>query len=228
MDTEEYHQLVFEHLRFAEGLAKRFHREYHHSLLDYDDVLSAAYTGLCAAARRYRSCGGAKFESFSYMRIRGAMLDLIRKNSTPFSSRRHVRVEREKMSQPCAFDVDNTAANSFIQIAERIIDELGISLHSISSTGEVELTYLNESTPEECSNASALNRYISNCLDQLPERERELITCKYFQDQSFPEMSVAFNDVRSSWLCRIHTRALNRLRTIIREEDAAEWLSGSV
>lgn len=220
---ENYQELITSHLKFSEGVARKFYREYQHSQLEFDDIRSAAYYGLCRAASRYEESRGVSFRAYSYMRIRGAMYDLLRCDISPFSSRR--AVEEARVSNDNFNQKQQTSSLQSLQIAiSRTIDELGVCFSGESIENQLELTYLDDCSPEESSTKVAFRQFVSSHLDKLPEKEREVVKRRYFYDQSFPEIAPHLNDVRTSWLCRIHTRALDRLRSMMIEGDAQEWL----
>lgn len=69
---------VSPYISFASKLAREFRRAHFHPALSYEELQSAAFLGLCEAACRFDSARGLSFETFAYLRIRGAMFDYLR------------------------------------------------------------------------------------------------------------------------------------------------------
>lgn len=224
MSTEQYHSLIASHLDFAESLAKKFQWEFQHANLEFDDIRSAAFIGLCNAAQRFEDSRGASFRSFSYMRIRGAMLDAMRKNNNFFSGRSAVSKARKYVEELRDEMEEDWQCRSFATMLKRSVEALGLDCVAAGLDDEVELTYLDSISPEEHSTQAAFRAFVANHLARLPEKERMVLVLRYYEDKSFPEMAPEFNDARTSWLSRIHTRALDRLRTVLPENEVQDWL----
>ena len=73
-------ELVLTHVPYVHRLARRFYRQYRSCGIDFDDCISAGYVGLCRPAQRYDQTLGHDFKTFSFLRIRGAMFDLLREH----------------------------------------------------------------------------------------------------------------------------------------------------
>lgn len=224
MNNSTYHELVLDNLKYAESIARKFYRRYHHELLDFDDLLGAAYIGLCMAAQRYQPSTGVPFRAYCHIRIRGAMFDFVRNQMFPFSRRRSESEKKREESTTSATKHERVSAMAVSSTAQRIIEELGIILHGDILSDGGTLSYLNNQSPEEHASSRSLESLMDRALALMPERERELLKLKYYSDQSFNDMAVHFNDVRSSWLCRIHTRALDRLRKVLDTYQLDEWI----
>jgi RNA polymerase sigma factor (sigma-70 family) len=73
------HTLQKDDIAFAKKLANRFLNSCCLRGLERDDVYSVALVALCEAADRYRPGGNAQFKSFAFLRVRGALFDLVKR-----------------------------------------------------------------------------------------------------------------------------------------------------
>ena len=87
-------------LPFVEALARRVAATMPHSI-DLGDLVQDGVIGLIDAARRFEESRGIKFETFAERRVRGAMIDALRKDAWPRGVRR-VRRELEAARVSCA------------------------------------------------------------------------------------------------------------------------------
>src|SRR3954471_2580832 len=86
-------------LPFVEALARRMAASMPHSI-DLGDLVQDGVIGLIDAARRFEESRGIKFETFAERRVRGAMIDALRKDAWPRGVRRvrrELEAAREKL-----------------------------------------------------------------------------------------------------------------------------------
>jgi RNA polymerase sigma factor for flagellar operon FliA len=199
-----------------------------------DDLIQAGMIGLLEASRNYDASQGASFETYAGIRIRGAMLDEIRRTDwTPRSVHRKARQvaeavrEIENQEGRDARDVE-VAAKLGIDLNEyhRILqDATGCRVFSIDDGG-----INGDETPQPVADAhrnepldslhtddfkSALAEAISN----LPERERLVMAMYYDEELNLREIGEVLG-VSESRVCQIHGQALIRLRARM-----TEWTS---
>src|SRR5437867_3527457 len=73
-----HRELVSDNLGYVRALAAQHYPAYA-DCMEYDDLVGSGLVGLCAAARRYRKTGGARFTTFAHLRVHGAILDGVRR-----------------------------------------------------------------------------------------------------------------------------------------------------
>lgn len=217
-------ELVSSNMEYARGLARRFYLERLQSGLERGDFESAAYLGLCDAAARYDSDKSENFRAYAFLRIHGAMVDLVRRAG--FITRKEFAV----MNSLTLFTEDDNGCGLrrrpiLISFAD-ILLEAGIKLHFNEHRRVIDLSYSNGITPESISINRASKAFVRVLLDELPDKEKRVLFLKYYENMTFEQMSDQFNGATRSWLCRIHARALARLRTkiAVREERCNELL----
>ncbi len=216
--------LVTEHVdlvkRIAHHLAARLP-----ATVDVNDLMQSGMVGLLEAAGNFDASRGASFETYAGIRIRGAMLDDIRKHDwTPRSVHHKYRQVADAIN---AIEGELGRAAS----SEEIADHLEISLdeyHKILADSACSRLFSFEETLEEptlqrkppSSDApmpdqelyqSQFRSQLADSIDQLPERERLVLSLYYEQELNLKEIGVVL-DVSESRVCQIHGQAVMRLR----------------
>ncbi|XOZ33905.1 RNA polymerase sigma factor FliA [Halomonadaceae bacterium KBTZ08] len=196
--------------------------------IQLEDLMQAGMVGLLEAARKYESGQGASFETYAGIRIRGAIVDEIRRGDwVPRSVHRNAR----RISE--AIRTIEAREGRDARDAE-VAQELGLSLadyHSRASdatTGRLfsldELTdrneHINDQAPSEGPEGELQEADFRSALateiDQLPERER-LVLSLYYQDELNLKEIGAVLEVSESRVSQIHGQAAARLRARMRE-----------
>ncbi len=196
-----------------------------------EDLIQAGMIGLLDAAGHYDPSQGASFDTYAGIRVRGAMLDEIRRSDwTPRSVHRKSREAAEvlrKREQLTGKDADDS----------EIADELGISLsayHQIlvesttshvfsfdqpdEKTGEtMSMPKSDEITPMENMETDSFQDALAKCIKGLPERECLVMSLYYEEDLNLREIGEILG-VSESRVCQIHGQALVRLRARL-----ADW-----
>jgi RNA polymerase sigma factor for flagellar operon FliA len=186
---------------------------------DLDDLLSAGMEGLIGARARFDASRGVKFNTFAYYRVRGAMLDQVRKMAyLPAKTHRLVKAadagdgfleaEAEAQAQATGTEVlDRTAS------LEKVDDILGKLTASfvLAAVGQAE----HESeTPESMLIEVNEAARVRAALEVLDERERALVHGFYFEGRRFDEVAAELG-ISKSWASRLHAKALTSLRRVL-------------
>ena len=197
-----------------------------------DDLIQAGMIGLLEASRNYDPTQGASFETYAGIRIRGAMLDEIRRSDwTPRSVHRKARMVAEAMREienregrdardaevAQALDLDLEEYHQILQDASgcRIF-----SLDELASVGELgsDNGRGNMKGPYDGLQQDAFKQALAEAIAGLPERERLVIAMYYDEELNLREIGQVLG-VSESRVCQIHSQAAMRLRA--RLED---WL----
>lgn len=190
-----------------------------------DDLIQAGMIGLLEASRNYNSGHGASFETYAGIRIRGSMLDEIRKNDwAPRSVHRKARMVaevvreienrtgRDARDQEIA-EVMGVPLNKYHQIlkdanAHKVFgfDELGVDEESMS-VGLTDRTL----GPFEGIQKEDFKRSLSQAIAGLPERERLVMSLYYDKELNLREIGMVIG-VSESRVSQIHSQAVIRLQ----------------
>ncbi|MDH5469715.1 MAG: RNA polymerase sigma factor FliA [Gammaproteobacteria bacterium] len=198
-----------------------------------DDLIQAGMIGLIEASRKFDPEQGASFETYAGIRIRGAMLDEIRRTDwTPRSVHRKAREVAEAVRK-----IENAVGRDARDV--EVAEEMGLSLneyHKIlqDSTGcrifsfEDPGTLADEGYPQsnrqpnqplENLQKSDFKQGLAEEIKGLPERERLVMALYYDEELNLREIGEILG-VSESRVCQIHGQALIRLRARM-----GEWLA---
>jgi len=196
--------------------------------VEIQDLMQAGMMGLLEAAQNYSSGRGASFETYAGIRIRGAMLDALRKlDWAPRSVHRKARAaalalrEVEARLGPQATEAD-VAAQLGVSLPEyqRVLqDALGCQLLHFNEGEPGEDSPLDRVAdaapdPERLALDDSRRKAIATAIEQLPERERLVLSLYYEHELNLKEIGVVLK-VTESRVCQLHGQALLRLRALL-------------
>ena len=195
-----------------------------------EDLIQAGMIGLIEARRNYDPRQGASFETFASIRIRGAMLDEIRRGDwTPRSVHRRSREIEEAIR---AIENREGRDASDTEVAQA----LGISLDeyykTLADSAQARVFSLDELTedgdslaeagafpePYEALRETAFSQALADAIANLPERERLVVAMYYGEEMNLKEIGLVLG-VSESRVCQIHGQATLRLRSRL-----GDWL----
>ncbi|GAB4392643.1 MAG: RNA polymerase sigma factor FliA [Gammaproteobacteria bacterium] len=211
------------------GLVKRIAHHLMARLPDtvqVDDLIQAGMMGLIEAARNYDPNKGASFETYAGIRIRGNMLDEVRKgNWVPRSVHRNARMIAQKMRElehKLGRDVRDTEVAAALNIALTDYHQMLRQANSIRLF-ELDEAYLNDefnqeqhprSHPDPLESIQRQNfcAVLAQCVANLPERECLVMSLYYEEELNLKEIGEVLG-VSESRVCQIHSQAMLRLRS---------------
>lgn len=202
--------------------------------VEVDDLVQAGMLGLIEAARNFDSDQGASFETYASIRIRGAMIDEIRKGDwTPRSVHRRTReaaetTRRLEQSHGRAATGGEIAEalglgpEEYARLLEDAVSGQVLSLDShVEDHGEVSLPAGAEASPERELRAAEFRKALATAIGQLPEREQLVLSLYYEQELNLREIGAVLG-VSESRVCQIHGQAILRLRGRLEDFGSAD------
>ncbi len=222
-DTVERHgELV---RRIAHHLAARLPAS-----VEIDDLIQAGMLGLIDAARNFQADHGAAFETYASIRIRGAMIDEIRRGDwVPRSVHRKYRdmigATREiEQRTGCAATGQQVADALGLDIDEyhRMVADaargqlVSLDAHMDEYDGEPRLSASGSVTPARAFERGAFRSALGGAIAELPEREQLVLSLYYEQELNLREIGAVLS-VSESRVCQIHGQAVVRLRARLGE-----------
>jgi RNA polymerase sigma factor for flagellar operon FliA len=197
--------------------------------VEVEDLMQAGMMGLLEAAQNYATGRGASFETYAGIRIRGAMLDALRKlDWAPRSVHRKARAAAQALREVEALrgseaNESDVAAHMGVSLPEyqRIVqDTLGCQLLRLNDADgeESALDRLPDGAPDPEANAldESLRQAIIEAIQGLPERERLVLSLYYEQELNLKEIGAVLK-VTESRVCQLHGQALLRLKAQLTE-----------
>ena len=192
-----------------------------------DDLIQAGLIGLMEAAGHYDPSQGASFETYAGIRIRGAMLDEIRRYDwVPRSVHRKARAVAEAMrgiEQAQGRDAEDAEVAKAMGVSldeyhQILQDAAGCRLFSIDGEeGESIHDTLSDERPgpEAVLAEHDARREMAGAINGLPERERLVLALYYDEELNLREIGQVLG-VSESRVCQIHSQALLRLKARVR------------
>ncbi|GBL04030.1 RNA polymerase sigma factor FliA [Glaciecola sp. KUL10] len=218
-------QLVERHAPLVKRIAHHLMARLPASVL-VDDLIQAGMIGLLEAAKNFDGSKGASFETFAGIRIRGAMLDEIRKGDwTPRSVHKNSRAITEAISRVeketgrDARDVDvaeklEVSLKDYHQMLNEVnagkligIEDLGVSEDVLSSEENK-----GSNTPYEEMVQGSFQKALARAITTLPEREAIVLSLYYDEELNLREIGEVL-EVSESRVSQIHSQAMLKLKS---------------
>jgi RNA polymerase sigma factor for flagellar operon FliA len=199
--------------------------------LSFEDLVSAGTVGLVKAARNYDASHHAEFKTYAYIRIKGAILDELRGWSfVPANLNRQIR-DATQLSQKIAEQTGSMPPDA--ELAEKLgitVDKLyetfenARAQHFISIDGLGEdtpalgdiLASNNTTTPDEQTERAELIDKLTEAIQQLQEKQRQIILLYYQQHLTMKQVAEVFN-ITESRVSQLHASALLNLSVKLRQ-----------
>lgn len=191
---------------------------------EVQDLVGFGYTGLLEARQRYDPEKGVPFRAFAYYRIRGAMLDGVRKMAyLPRRAYARLKVaeaqddEAEQMAEARGADVAAEPPRGLpsVRALDGALGRLAVA-YTIAASVESDEPGVEHETPEMQVLRRRQAERVRSAVNNLSEREAFLIRGHYLEGRPLDELSAALG-LSKSWGSRLHTKALERLRRMLKE-----------
>jgi RNA polymerase sigma factor for flagellar operon FliA len=230
MSPADRDQLLLEHLPTVRYLARRIHERLPQHV-ELDDLISAGVVGLIDAFSKFDHNKKVQFKSYAQFRIRGAILDSLRTlDWSPRELRRKGRAVEEAIRSvtqrlgraPAEHEIAAEMELTLSEFQQLLGDLKGLEIGSLhmertEDSGDQELAYIPGSPEEDplflCLKGE-LKQRLTDAIDELPERERLVLTLYYFEELTMKEIGLTLGVVESR-VSQIHSAAVLRLRVAL-------------
>lgn len=196
--------------------------------VEYDDLVSYGIFGLIDAIDKFDSMKAVKFETYASLRIRGAILDQIRKMDwIPRTIRQRQKKIDAAMKEIEASKGRNATDEEIAQALGISGEEYGEWQSQMKITNVVSLNEFMEQgsevpaennrnahfdSPEEVIEKEEIKTVLSDALELLTEKERRVIELYYYEELTLKEISSILG-VSESRISQLHTRGLQKMKT---------------
>lgn len=219
-------QIIIEYVPLVKLVAGRLNM-YLGYTVEYDDLVSYGVFGLIDAIDKFDYDKGIKFETYASLRIRGSILDQIRKMDwIP----RSVRQKQKQIENAVAKLEKEKGAN----IKDKdIAEELGISVDeyrswegmaNISNVASLD-EFMEQGTegtvkefrnttywePEEAVDRDEKKKMLMDALELLTEKEKKVVLLYYYEDLTLKEVASVL-EVSESRISQLHSKALEKMK----------------
>src|SRR5689334_2997728 len=232
-------------LPFVESLARRVASSMPHSI-ELGDLVQDGMLGLIDAAFRFDEARGIKFETFAERRVRGAMIDALRRDAWPRGVRRQRReleaareeLRRELGAEPSLADLAARVGSDETRLGRTIVRINTIESTSPLSAGEnldgstlpAALVPSEPPSPDRSYEEREVRDRIRAAIASLPPRERKVVALYYYGEATMKQIGAEIG-VNESRVSQPHARAIQRLRKALGSDagdDAARALRPAI
>jgi len=189
-----------------------------------EDLIQAGMLGLLEATSHFDASQGASFETYAGIRIRGAMLDELRKlDWTPRSVHRKFRAVSEAIRKlesdlgrdPTDQEIASEMGISLADYHRILVDSTTTRLFSVDALeeqGDYHTPHADSDSPLDSLSRAEYEQQLANAIRALPEKEQLVMSLYYDDELNFREIGQVL-EVSESRVCQIHGQAMMRIRT---------------
>lgn len=224
--------LIEQHATLVKRIAYHLIARLPHTV-DVDDLIQAGMIGLLDAAHHYNVNQGASFETYAGIRIRGAMLDEIRRNDwAPRSVHKKAReisdamrkIEQQEGRHAHDSEIAKTLGLSIDEYHQQLHASAGHQVFSLDEFTDSDETHAHPITPTlsgpvDSLQSDAFKMAMADAIKTLPERERLLMGLYYNEELNLKEIGEVLG-VSESRVSQIHSQTVIRLRSKL-----SDWLN---
>ncbi|MGR5066230.1 RNA polymerase sigma factor FliA [Photobacterium sp. DNB22_13_2] len=191
-----------------------------------EDLIQAGMIGLLEAQKNYDPTKGASFETFAGIRIRGAMLDDIRRGDwvprSVYKNNRRISEAISALEGTLGRDPNDQEIAAYLEMTleqyhqalndvncGRLVgmDDLGVAEDTVANEEAVE-----ENLPFQGVVDDNFRQSLAEAIKTLPEREALVLSLYYDEELNLKEIGAVIG-VSESRVCQIHSQAMQRLRS---------------
>jgi RNA polymerase sigma factor for flagellar operon FliA len=234
MDKKSRDELIVRYCPFVKNVVLRMTAKFPIDRADVEDLINVGIIGLMGAIEKYDEKRNVQFETFAYLRIKGAVLDELRQRDWASRSMRSKESTIEKAlselhkelgRQP---DEEEIAAHLGVSLGEYhdlLGDARGVS---ILSSEDLPPDYLEKHSSAEMMEAiqsenplrnlmgSELMAGLKKSIETLPEKERLVLSLYYYEELTMKEIGRVM-ELTESRVCQLHSQAVLRMRGYVKD-----------
>lgn len=197
--------------------------------IEFEDLVSYGMLGLMDAINKFDENRGMKFSTYASIRIKGAMIDEIRKNS-PISKGAMDKLNRyndaiEKLQRELGREPNDNEIAQMMQISIKDMMEIENYINYISVVSLEDLIFSEDDdiplmgtiqddkspSPEKTLEEKEELEYLAKALDMLNEKDKTVLSLYYYEGLTLKEIGKVLS-VSESRVCQLHSRAIVHLR----------------
>jgi RNA polymerase sigma factor for flagellar operon FliA len=210
-------RLIHDHVGMAKRISMKMVRG--GGRIDRDDAVAAAMLGLTEAADRFDPTRGEPFVAFAEKRIRGAVLDELRRGDflprrVRNTARKAARIREELAAAGTAVTDETMAAALGITADEYRTDVAPLADASMSSIETLaEPTTAWPSPAAQAEQRQAMSK-IGDAVEKMPARDAKILAMHYHDDLPYRAIAQELG-LTASRVCQLHTRAIEKIRAAV-------------
>jgi len=222
-------ELVESCMTLVHHLARQYSSQ--NASISREDLVSEGYVGLVQASQKFEAGRGVKFSTFATTRIRGAMMDSMRRDrplSRPMAEKiAKVASMSEHLAAKAGREPTQAEVARNLQLspakAREVMRMRSLRVTSLDAQSE-ELHHEfadDDDTPEEQAIQTVLKQELRGHVARLMPRDRDIIHRIYWKQQKHSQVADDLG-ISESRVSQLQTRALGRLREMLTEDEAVK------
>lgn len=225
MTDPEANRFASEYQGFVRSIAMKVRAELDLNA-DLDDLIAFGFQGLIEAKGRFDATRGVQFNTFAYYRVRGAVIDGVRKMAYLPRHAHRLRKTAEAMdwaleeaAEARATSGEPASGEDAAEKALRQMDDVLGKLTAsfvIAAVGQDEASQSNDA--QELLIERESRERVKKALSVLPEREKIVVMGMYFEERSLDDIGAQLG-ISRSWACRLHTKGLALMRAALEKDE---------
>jgi RNA polymerase sigma factor FliA len=233
-EVDEREKIIEEFLPIIKHLAFKVSRGFDDDGIT-EDLISSGVLGLLEAMEKFDPSRGIKLNTFAYLRIRGAMIDELRKRDWfPRSARTKAKkleeVIRKLEARLGRYPREEEVAEELkVDLDDYLImlkDFGSLSILSIEDISEVSgmdregiIRYVMEegASPEQRAEMKEMETLLGHEIDRLPEKQKLVLSMYYYEDMNMKEIAEVMG-ITEARISQIHSQAVLSLRTFLKKK----------
>ncbi len=239
MSSEERNKIIMEFLPKINYIVQNLKQENLPATVTEEDMINTGVLGLIDAIEKYDPSKGVKLSTYAEIRIRGQIIDSLRKlDWIPRNVRqkaRHIETAIHEVEQKLGREASpeeiaeylGIPLEEYMKYAEKIANSGFISIDTTvgsdedSSTKLWQIISVNDDTPDKYVEEQELKKILSDIISKLNERERLVITLYYYEELSMKEIGEILG-LTESRISQIHTKTMKKIREMIEKYISRE------
>ncbi|MDT8716638.1 FliA/WhiG family RNA polymerase sigma factor [Clostridium sp. 19966] len=208
--------------------------------MEYEDLVGYGMIGLMDAINKFDESKGMKFSTYASIRIKGAMIDEIRKNS-PIPKGAIDKLNRyneavEKLQRKFLREPTELEIAAELNITTKEISEIDSYINYISQVSLEDVLFTEDDdmelkgtvedkkspSPERSLEEKEEIQMITKAIEELNEKDRTILSLYYYERLTLKEIGKVLN-VSESRVCQLHSRAITHMRSILKKFKYEEF-----
>lgn len=197
--------------------------------IEFEDLLSYGMVGLMDALNKFDKTKGMKFSTYASIRIKGAMIDELRKNS-PISKGAMDKLNRyneviEKLQKELIREPNSSEIAEALGLSAEEVGEIENYINYISVVSLEDLIFSddddialmgtvedkNSPSPEKSLEEKEQLEYLAKAMETLNEKDKTVLSLYYYEGLTLKEIGKVL-EVSESRVCQLHSRAIMNIR----------------
>lgn len=218
------HKLIEKNINLAKIIAGRMYNFYG-SKIEYDDLVGFGVMGLIDSVERFDLNKNVKFETYAQIRIRGTIIDNIRKlDWVPRSLRKKskdiqeamIKLENELGRSPSNIELSKYLNMSLKELEVALSDISNFNMTSLEdlliNKGEYNIDNSNaQNTPDKIFEEEEMKQILSSIIDRLSKQEKTVISLYYYEELTYKEIG-SIMELSESRISQIHSKAILEMK----------------